>query len=81
MCEFALQYYSKSVPIYSWLIKMYSKLGLTPQGTALNENILELGCASPLTEHHLFRLKLGDMYDPHGNSVQTAKSLSPAWSR
>ena len=42
MCEFALQYYPESVPIYSWLIKMYSKLGLSSLVTELSESIPEL---------------------------------------
>lgn len=29
MCEFALSYFTESVPLYTWLIKMYSKLGMT----------------------------------------------------
>ena len=39
MCEFALQYYPESVPIYSWLIKMYSKLGLASLVTELSEQM------------------------------------------
>lgn len=42
MCEFALQYYSESVPIYSWLVKMYSKLGLASLVTELSESIPEM---------------------------------------
>ena len=36
MCEFALPYFPESTPIYSWLIKMYSKLGLTSLVTNLS---------------------------------------------
>ena len=42
MCEFALQYYPESIPIYAWLIKIYGKLGLTSLVTELCENIPEL---------------------------------------
>ena len=37
MCEFAVHYLPESVPIYSMLIKMYSKLGLTSLVTELSE--------------------------------------------
>ena len=39
MCEFALAYFPESVPIYSWLIKMYSKLGLASLVTELSEQM------------------------------------------
>ena len=37
MCEFALPYFPESIPIYMWLVKMYSKLGLTSLVTELCE--------------------------------------------
>ena len=37
MCEFALPYFPDSVPIYSWLIKLYTKLGLASLVTDLSE--------------------------------------------
>ena len=42
MCEFALAYFPESIPIYSWLIKMYSKLGLASLVTELSESIPEM---------------------------------------
>lgn len=39
MCEFALAYFPESIPIYSWLIKMYSKLGLASLVTELSEQM------------------------------------------
>jgi len=38
MCEFTLQYFPESVCIYTWLIKMYSKLGLPTLVTELSDN-------------------------------------------
>ena len=37
MCEFAMPYFPESIPIYSWLVKMYSKLGLASLVTDLCE--------------------------------------------
>ena len=37
MSEFALQYFPESVPVYTMLIKMYSKLGLASLVTDLSE--------------------------------------------
>ena len=37
MSEFALQYFPESIPVYSMLIKMYSKLGLASLVTDLSE--------------------------------------------
>ena len=37
MCEFALQYFPESIPVYSLLIKMYAKLGLASLVTDLSE--------------------------------------------
>ena len=37
MCEFALNYFPESIPLYTWLIKIYSKLGLASLVTELSE--------------------------------------------
>ena len=37
MCEFAMPYFPDSLPLYSWLVKMYSKLGLASLVTELAE--------------------------------------------
>lgn len=37
MCEFALQYFPKSIPIHAMLIKMYSKLGFASLVGGLSE--------------------------------------------
>jgi len=42
MCEFALPYFPESIPIYSWLIKMYSKLGLASLVTDLSERFTSI---------------------------------------
>ena len=42
MCEFALPYFPNSVPIYSMLIKMYTKLGLASLVTEYSERLMEL---------------------------------------
>ena len=38
MCEHALPYFPDSVAIYTWLVKMYSKLGLTSLVTNLSHS-------------------------------------------
>ena len=52
MCEFALQYYPESVPIHSWLIKIYSKLGCASLVTELSEKF-------PISDHLLNFERLG----------------------
>jgi len=37
MCEFAMPYFPESLPLYSWLVKIYSKLGLASLVTELAE--------------------------------------------
>ena len=37
MLEFALPYFPESIPIYSWLVKIYSKLGLATLVTDLSK--------------------------------------------
>ena len=39
MCEFALPYFPDSLPIHTWLVKMYSKLGLASLVTELSEKM------------------------------------------
>ena len=36
MCQFALQYFPESIPLYMWLLKMYAKLGLSSLVTDLS---------------------------------------------
>ena len=38
MCEFALQYFPESLPLNTWLVKCYTKLGLASLVTELAEN-------------------------------------------
>ena len=52
MCEFALAYYPESVPIYSWLVKIYSKLGCASLVTELGEKF-------PISDHLLNFERLG----------------------
>ena len=37
MCEFALQYFPDSLPLHTWLVKVYSKLGLASMVTEISE--------------------------------------------
>ena len=47
MCEYALQYYPDSVPIYNWLIKIYTKLGLVSLVSDLAERFPEYSLSIP----------------------------------
>ena len=38
MCQFGLLYFPKSLPLHTWLLKLYSKLGLTSMITKQNES-------------------------------------------
>ena len=56
MSEFALQYFPDSVPVYSMLIKMYSKLGLASLVTDLSERFPFPAPQTPEHEENYERL-------------------------